>query len=183
MAKPSRRTLPMYFKGKQQSEEFARGAWAIVDLMAKIKRQAKDGAGASSEAITAALADDFTEHVARGGDYACGFVTAVVEMLAFKETAGTPNLDVWRPLEMDLRYTTRTTHPTPGSKLYELDGAAISVAPDLTVHVWSDYDGASIERSAAFLARVQKQGVSIPQRRFDALRTTIKTVAKEAANG
>jgi hypothetical protein len=173
----------MYFRGKRQSEEFARGAGAVVDLMVKIEAQAKRGAGASTEAITAALADDFADHGARGGDYSRGFVTAIVEILAFGECVGNPNLDVWRPLRMDLRYTSRAAHPTPGSKLYELDGAAVSVAPDLTVHTWHDYDENRIERSAAFLARIQKHGQPISARRFDELRRAPEAETAEAANG
>jgi hypothetical protein len=165
-----RRNFPMYFKGERQSDEFPRGAWAVVDLMAKIERQAKHRASASSQTIAAALADDFTERVARAGDYARGFTTATIEILAFRETAGSPNLDIWRPLEMELRYTTRGTHPTPGSKLYELQGVAVSVAPDLTVTVWCDDEEDHTEKSAAFLARVEKHGVPISQRRFDAVR-------------
>jgi hypothetical protein len=159
---------PMYFKGQQQSDKFARGAWAASGLVARL--QAHDPAKWSSEQITAALAGKFSDNVAKGGDYSRGFVTAMVECLAFEHCVGAPNFDVWRPLEMELRYTTRRSYPTPGSKLYELDHTAVSVAPDLTVYEWFGDDGSRIEWSAAFLARVQKHGVPISQRRFDALR-------------
>ena len=82
---------------------------------------------------------------------------------------------------MDLRFTSHASHPTPGSALYELDGEAVSVAPDLTVHAWHDYDENRIERSPAFLARVNKRGRPISVRRFDELRRMAKTM--EVANG
>jgi len=76
-----------------------------------------------------------------------------------------------RPLEMDLRYTSRATHPTAGSKLYELDGVAVSVAPDATVYVRLDSkDEMRIDRSDASRARVQKHGRPISAREFAALR-------------
>jgi hypothetical protein len=117
--------------------------------------------------------------MAKGGDFARGFMTSVAEIVAFPQASGSPNFDVWRPLEMDLRYTSRSTHPTAGSKLYELDGAAVSVAPDSTVYVWHDsHEENQIERSAAFLARVQKRGRPISFRKFNALRA-LRVVPKE----
>jgi hypothetical protein len=167
----------MYFKGEQQSEEFARGAWAIVDLLTA-KRA---GPALTAEQLTIEYAGKFFANIAKGGDFARGFVTSVAEIVAFPQASGTPNLDVWRPLEMDLRYTSRSTHPTAGSKLCELDGAAVSVAPDLTVYVWHDRDENDIERNAAFLARVQKRGRPISQREFTAMRKKPKGAKKAQA--
>lgn len=164
------RNLPMYFKGKPQSQEFARGAWAVVDMMESMQAQAEDREHASSDRLTANLADPLMRAVAPGGDYASGAVAAMIELLAFNETSGQPNLEVWRPLQMELRYTAQASHPTRGSTLYELDGVAVSVAPDLTVSVWNDYDESRIERSASFLARVQKHGLRISLQEFTALR-------------
>jgi len=89
-----------------------------------------------------------------------------------------------RPLEMDLRYTSRATHPTAGSKLYELDGVAVSVAPDATVYVRLDSkDEMRIDRSDASRARVQKHGRPISAREFAALRRkpTGVTAARRSA--
>ena len=66
-APPFPRNLPMYFKGKQQSEEFARGAWALRDALAQLYDY--DAAKFSHEEITAALADKFADHASKGGDY------------------------------------------------------------------------------------------------------------------
>jgi hypothetical protein len=153
----------MFFQGRQQSEEFARGAWDACDLMRKAEEQ-----DASVGQITAAVADEFSQQVARGGDYALGFMAAMVECFVFGEQVGSPNFDVWRPLTMELRYTRRGTHPTPGSDLFDYAGTPVSVAPDRTVHVWADdpWD----ERSIDFLERVLAAGRPLSQRAFDSLR-------------
>lgn len=53
--------------------------------------------------MTAAFADEFKDHIAKGDEYSRGFVTAMVEFIAFYEISGTPNLDLWCPLQMDPR--------------------------------------------------------------------------------
>jgi hypothetical protein len=170
----------MYFKGKRQSEEFARGAWAARDEMAKI--QAHDGNKSTCEGLTFAYADEFNDHAVKGGDYLRGLVTALVEFIAFEHCVGSPNMEVWRPLEMTLLFPDDgDTQPTPGSKLYELDGDAVSVAPDCTVHVWCG--GAleqRIERGQAFLTRVQKHGRPLSQREFDAMWAKVAPGASNA---
>lgn len=176
---PFPRNLPMYFKGKQQSAEFARGSWAACDTLAKM--HACDPCMSSSEELTAAHADEFNEHAAKGGDYSRGFVTAMVEFLAFEYCVGGPNLDVWRPLSMEPRFTNRGAHPTPGSTLYELDGEAVSVAPDCTVYVWcGGAEEQRIERGEAYLARVRKHGRVLSQREFDAMWTKVAPVESDA---
>ena len=109
------RNLPMFFRGQQQSEEFARGAWAASDAMTKLVGH--DVSKWSSEKLTEALADEFIDQATMGGDYSRGFVTAMVQFAAFRHCVGGPNMDVWRPLRMDLRFTSRGSHPTPGSSL------------------------------------------------------------------
>jgi hypothetical protein len=128
---PFPRNLPMYLKGKQQSDEFARGAWAFLDALAKLYDY--DTAKFSHEDITVALADEFSDHAGKGGDYSRGFATASLGAFAMAHCVGLPAIDVWRPLRMELRYRDGDgPEPTPGSKLYELDGEAVSVAPDGT---------------------------------------------------
>src|SRR4051812_12083515 len=85
MDKLNRRDLPMFFQGRQQSEEFARGAWAACDLMAKIEDPDR-----SVGQMTAMLADEFNASVAQGGEYSRGFVAAMVECLVFHEEVGSP---------------------------------------------------------------------------------------------
>jgi hypothetical protein len=156
----------MFFKGRQQPAEFARGAWAVCDLMVKVQ----EGAASSSEATTAALADEFNRNVANGGEYSRGFVTGVLEFLAFYESSGTPNLDVWRPLEMELLYTWDGCDPTPGSKLFEYRDIPVSVAPDQTVHIWPHGENGRVERSSDFLQLVITRGRPISPTAFNALR-------------
>lgn len=168
---PFPRNLPMYFKGKRQSDEFARGAWAARDVLAKL--QAHDGNKSTSEELAAMYADEFTDHAARGGDCARGLVTAMAEFLAFGHCVGEPSMEVWRPLEMVPVFSDEVdvpTQPTPGSKLYELDGRAVSVAPDCTVYAWNEHDEDGIMRGEAFLDRVQKHGRLLSQQEFDVLR-------------
>ena len=179
------RALPMFFQGRQQSEEFARGAWAACDLMRKMEE--KDG---SVGQVTTALADRFTQEVAGGGDYARGFVAAMIECIAFGDRVGAPNFDLWRPLEMELRYAKRGAHPTPGSELFDYAGIPVSVAPDRTVHTWAEEDP-WLERSIDFLERVLAKGRPLSQHAFDSLRAKAVAQARarraekrtEAANG
>jgi hypothetical protein len=114
------------------------------------------------------VADEFIAHATKGGEYSRGFVAAMVEFLAFHESTGAPNLDVWRPLEMELRYTNRGSHPTPGAKLFEYRGVPVSVAPDHTAHSWGDED--TLERSPEFPEAVVASGRPLSQRAFNAMR-------------
>ena len=163
------RDHPMFFRGEQQSEEFARGAWAATDLAAEI--DAHDPRKFTSAQVTAAMAGKFCDMVAHGSDeFQRGFITALVEILAFTDIVGSPNFDVWRPLEMDLQFTRSGAHPTLGSQLYEHAGAAVAIAPDQTVHRWDNRDEHYIERSKRFLNSVKQRGLPISRRAFDRLR-------------
>jgi hypothetical protein len=167
----------MFFKGKRQSEEFARGAWATRDLVSKIEAAAKD---VSTEQITARLAEEFIVNATtHGSEYSRGFVTALVEFLAFYEAVGSPSLDVWRPLEMGLRFNSRGSAPTPGSKLFDYDGIPVSIAPDETVHTWADE--AQIERSPEFLRDALKSARPISRKTFNALRAKSRARAMSSA--
>ena len=173
------RDRPMYFEGQQQSEEFARGAWAACDVWAKLQAQF-DGVTSSVGEMTVALAGEFNDNIAIGGQYARGFIAEVAEILAFGEMVGTPNFEVWRPLRMELRFTRRGAHPTPGSKLFDYDGVPVAVAPDQTCHSWGA-DG-EIERDPdpEFLERVLRGARPISERQFNALRVKVE---KEVAHG
>ena len=173
------RDRPMFFRGQQQSEEFARGAWALRDAMAKWDAQPSPRPWAV-EQQTPSLAEAFNANIAIGGDYTRGFVTALAEYVTFHEIIGAPALDVWRPLAMNLRYTSRGAHPTPGSKLFEYRGFAVSVAPDQTVHTWRAGED-HLERSSIFLQQVSRDGQLLSLRAFDALRAKAKTA--EVTNG
>jgi hypothetical protein len=136
------------------------------------------------EQVTAALADEFNENIAqRGGEkYSHGFVVAMLECLVFHEHVGAPNFECWRPLEMELRYTKRGSHPTPGSELFDYEGVPVSVAPDRTVHSWPDED-AVLERSIVFLERVLTKGRPLSQRAFDSLRAKVDAASRARATG
>lgn len=165
----SNRDHPMFFRGEQQSEEFARGAWAATDLAAEVA--AHDARKVTSAEVTAAMAGQFCEVIThQSEEFRRGFITAIVEFLAFGDIVGAPNFDVWRPLQMDLQFKRSGAHPTPGSELYEYAGAAVAIAPDQTVHRWDNRNEYDIERSKRFLDSVKQRGRPISRRAFDRLR-------------
>ena len=173
------RDHPMFFRGEQQSEEFARGAWAATDLAAEI--DAHDPHKFTSAQVTAAMAGKFCDMVAHGSDeFQRGFMTALVEILAFSDIVGSPNFDVWRPLEMELCFRKDGAHPTPGSRLFEYAGFPVAIAPDETVYVWDCPGEAHPERSKRFLMSVTRRGKPLTQRSFAALTVRGKSATKKA---
>jgi hypothetical protein len=169
---------PTYFRGKQQSEEFARGAWAARDFLAKLEGESECG---FVQEVTFALADKAYDNVATPGEYARGFMAALVEFLAFYEIVGSPNLDGWRPLRMQLRYDENGAHPIPGSSLYDLNGTPVAIAPDETVYQWSD-GGVYEEDDAGFVSDVVREGKRVSEADFEVLIDAAEDRFKARAN-
>ncbi len=160
------------FRGKRQPPAFSRGVEEAIKMLRAFETMSSD---CPSRVGVEELHRRLRDFASRGDAFGDGALVTVSEFLWDMFQVGLPNLDVWRPL--DLEYGGEDGEiPPEECRFFDVEGIPYSVEPNLNTLEWRDTNSLSSQPVDSIRGKAR----SISRAQFEMLRWKVGAATREA---